>query len=219
MANFASLRGPVGLNRVYVRVPEGPLSLSSWLDSLRAGRSFVTNGPLVSLTLSGKGPGDRLDLPPEGGDVSISASLRSIVPVDHLELVCNGDVAREIALTGNRDRADFQGTIPIQKPGWCVLRAWNEGPSPAILDSYPYATTSPIYVTVGGREARSPEDDRYFMRWIDRIRESVEAHKDWNNPQERSEVLETLGRARAIYESRSAGHGNIEQFHQNSREK
>jgi hypothetical protein len=24
MANFASLRGPVGLNRVYVRVPEGP---------------------------------------------------------------------------------------------------------------------------------------------------------------------------------------------------
>jgi hypothetical protein len=219
MANFASLRGPVGLNRVYVRVPEGPLSLSSWLDSLRAGRSFVTNGPLLSLTLSGKGPGESLDLPPEGGDVSISAALRSIVPVDHLELVCNGDVAREIALTGNRDRADFQGTIPIQKPGWCVLRAWNEGPSETILDSYPYATTSPIYVTVGGREARSPEDDRYFVRWIDRIQESVLAHGDWNNPKEKSEVLDMLARARAIYESRSAGHGTIEKLHQNSREK
>jgi hypothetical protein len=57
------------------------------------------------------------------------------------------------------------------------------------------------------------------MRWIDRIRESVEAHPDWNNPEEKSEVLEMLARARAIYESRSAGHGNIDLFHQNSREK
>ena len=34
MANFASLRGPVGLNRVYVRLPGGALSLTTWLDYL-----------------------------------------------------------------------------------------------------------------------------------------------------------------------------------------
>jgi hypothetical protein len=218
MANFASLRGPVGLNRVYVRAPEGPLSLTTWLDALREGRNFVTNGPLVAFTLSGKGPGDTLDVRSEGTEVSIAASLRSIVPVDHLEVVCNGEVAREIELSEGRDHVDFEGTMP-KRARWCVLRAWNEGPSETILDSYPYATTSPIYVTVGNRESRSPEDDRYFVRWIDRIRESVEAHPDWNNPEEKSEVLEMLARARAIYESRSAGHGNIDLFHQNSREK
>src|SRR5256885_8109674 len=33
MANFASLRGPVGLNRVYVNVPAGPLDIRTWLVS------------------------------------------------------------------------------------------------------------------------------------------------------------------------------------------
>lgn len=201
MANFASLRGPVGLNRVYVSVPAGPLSLASWVDSLRAGRSFVTNGPLVSLALAGKSPGDTLDLPEGGSEVSIAASLRSIVPVDHLEVVCNGEVARVIELSGSRDHADFGGTVSLRKSGWCVLRAWNVGPSSAILDSYPYATTSPVYVTVGGREAQSPEDDRYFIRWIDRIRESVTAHDDWNNPEEKASVLSMLDQARAVYTS------------------
>jgi Tol biopolymer transport system component len=215
MANFASLRGPVGLNRVYVRVPEGPLSLSTWLDSLREGRSFVTNGPLVSLTLSGKSPGDTLDVPSEGTEVSIAASLRSIVPVDHLEVVCNGEVAREISLSGGRDHADFEGTMPLGGPGWCVLRAWNDEPSETVLDSYPYATTSPIYVTVAGREPRSPEDDRYFTRWIDRIRESVEAHTDWNNAQEKEKVLSMLDQARDVYASRSGGHATISPFPKN----
>ena len=172
----------------------------------------MTNGPLVTFTLSGKGPGDVLDVPSEGTEVSIAASLRSIVSVDHLEMVCNGEVAREIALSGRRDHVDFRGTIPIEGPGWCVLRAWNEGPSENVLDSYPYATTSPVYVTVAGREARSPEDERYFIRWIDRIRESVEAHTDWNNPQEREAVLSMLDQAREVYASRSGGRATIDPF-------
>ena len=214
MANFASLRGPVGLNRTYVRLPEGPLSLPAWLDSLRQGRSFVTNGPLVAFTLSGKGPGDVLDVPAAGAEVAIAASLRSIVAVDHLEVVCNGEVVRAIDLPEGRDRVDFEGTIAVRDPGWCVLRAWNEGPSERVLDSYPYATTSPVYVTVAGREPRSPEDDRYFIRWIERIRESVEAHTDWNNPEEKVAVLKMLDEAREVYASRSGGHGNIEEFQQ-----
>ena len=37
MANFASLRGPVGLNRVYAKVPAGPLNIGSgWIRSSTA---------------------------------------------------------------------------------------------------------------------------------------------------------------------------------------
>ncbi len=198
MANFASLRGPVGLNRVYVRVPEGPSSLPTFLDALRAGRSFVTNGPLLDFTLKDKRPGETVDLS-AGGDVAFSASLRSFVPVDHLEVVCNGEVVREIARA--TDRADFEGTLPLARPGWCLLRAWNEGPSERVLDSYPYATTSAVYVTIAGREPRSAADDRYFLQWIDRIGQSVEAHTGWNNPMEKSQVLEMLAAARAVYAS------------------
>src|SRR5205823_11012515 len=48
MANYASLRGPVGMNRVYVKA-QGVLSRESFLAGLKAGRTFATNGPLVGL--------------------------------------------------------------------------------------------------------------------------------------------------------------------------
>ena len=54
MANFASLRGPVGLNRVYAKVPKGPLNIESWLSSLKQGHTFATNGPLLGFTLGGQ---------------------------------------------------------------------------------------------------------------------------------------------------------------------
>src|SRR4029077_6666830 len=38
MADYATLRGPVGLNRVYASVPNGPLDSESWLAALRQGR-------------------------------------------------------------------------------------------------------------------------------------------------------------------------------------
>ena len=60
MANYASLRGPVGLNRVYANVPAGPLDIGAWLDSLKQGRTFATNGPLLGFTLGGKALGDEL---------------------------------------------------------------------------------------------------------------------------------------------------------------
>ena len=45
MTNFASLRGPVGLNRVYVKA--GPvLTHATFLGALKAGKTFATNGPL-----------------------------------------------------------------------------------------------------------------------------------------------------------------------------
>jgi TolB protein len=202
MANFASLRGPVGLNRVYVRVPEGALDLSSWLSALRRGRSFVTNAPLVDFTLGKKRPGEELALDDGEKDVPFTAALRSIVPVDHLEVVCDGKVVENVALSGKRNLADVEGTLPLEKSGWCLLRAWNDGASDDVLDAYPYATTNPVYVTVAGKPPRSPDDALYFIRWIDRIRESVEAHADWNAEREKEEVLGLLSRARAVYEAR-----------------
>ena len=71
MANFASLRGPVGLNRTYVK--SGRLEHGAWLAALRAGRTFATNGPLLEFTLDGRGPGDALALP---GPRAVEARVR-----------------------------------------------------------------------------------------------------------------------------------------------
>ena len=57
MGNYASLRGPVGLNRVYAEVPRGPLKIGPWIAAVKAGKTFATNGPLLRF-LAGRA-GDR----------------------------------------------------------------------------------------------------------------------------------------------------------------
>src|SRR5262249_55844211 len=63
MANYASLRGPVGLNRVYAAVPPGPINSDAWLTSLKQGRTFATNGPLLRFTMNDRTAGDELSFP------------------------------------------------------------------------------------------------------------------------------------------------------------
>ena len=198
MANFASLRGPVGMNRVFVK-SGAPLEHRRWLAALKAGRSFATNGPLLTFSLNGKELGDEVELPADGGELTARVSLRSMVPVDHLEIVGNGKVVAEIPLHGDRTAASVSLPIPVQKSGWYLLRAKGDHPAYPILDVYPYATTSPIYVTVGGAKARSPADAEYFVAWIDRLRAGVEANRNWNSEEEKSAVRTTFEQAREAF--------------------
>ena len=177
--------------------------LRRWLAALKAGRSFATNGPLIEMTVNGTGLGGEVRLPEGGTEVTVSARLRSNVPVDHLELVQSGRVVREIPISADRRSATATAKIPVDRSGWLLLRARSDGPAYPTLDVYPYATTSPVYLTVGAQPTRSPEDARYFIAWIDRMRTSVEAHRDWNSDAERQETLDMLAQARAEYERRS----------------
>ena len=200
MANFASLRGPVGLNRVYAKVPVGRLDISSWLDSLKQGHTFATDGPLLGLALGGKEAGEELRLPRGNDQVPFKAWLRSIVPLDHLQIICNGAVATELKLNADRQSSDPQGVIPISHSGWCLLRAWADKPEHPVLDLYPYATTSPIYVKVGDSSQKSPDDAAYFMAWIDRVVTSVASNQEWNTPAEKASILHLCEQARGVYE-------------------
>ena len=152
MGNYASLRGPVGLNRVYAEVEPGPLKIEPWLAAIKAERTFATNGPLLRFSLDGQGIGGEVRLEKKQ-EVHFSAELFSMVPVDHLQIVCNGRVARELALDSNRTSAHVDGSILLDASGWCVLRAFSDKAEYPILDLYPYATTSPVYVSVGGAPA------------------------------------------------------------------
>jgi TolB protein len=215
MANFASLRGPVGLNRVYAReeykpgvpdLPPPPPDIQRFLDSLRRGQTFATNGPLLDFWMSDKPgwldhpPGSELKFPAGNNKVSFSAMMTSIVPVDHLQVVCNGKVVQEIPLSGNRKSVpSADGTISMSKSGWCILRAWSDKAELPVLDGYPYATTSPIYITVGGEPTRSAKDAAYFVAWIDRLSQAAGSYPDWRSAAEKQHVMKLLSDARAVY--------------------
>jgi len=199
--NYAApIRGQVGFDRVYVWTPHWPTTLDVWTDNLKRGRTFATNGPLLEFKLGGETVGGELKLTAGQRAVPFTAKLRSIVPVDHLEVVCNGKVAQRLKLEGSRETADAAGTIPISDSGWCVLRAWSDKAEYPVMDNYAYATTSPIYVTVGGKRAYSKKDAEYFEAWIDRTMEITDKYPDWNSPEEKTYVMKRLREARAIYE-------------------
>jgi TolB protein len=200
MANFASLRGPVGMNRVFAR--SGRLDHRRWLAALKAGRSFATNGPLLGLSLNGKELGEELALPAGKHELVAQVSLNSYVPVEHLEIVSNGNVVADIPLSGDRTSLKTEVRVPVSRSGWYLLRARGNGPVYPILDFYPYATTSPIYVTVGGKPIRSLADADYFLSWIDRLEAATRAHREWNTEEEQSTVLAAIQRARAEFEAR-----------------
>jgi len=191
MTNFASLRGPVGMNRVFVH-SGALLTYRGWLTALKAGRTFVSNGPLLSFTLNGREAGDEITLPAGVHQLVARVSFRSIVPVEHLEIVANGIVLAPIPLAEGGTRA-----------GWLTLRAWSRTPTHPVLDVYPFATTSPIYVTVGGRPVRNAEAAGYFVRWIERLEAAASSHTGWNDATEKSEVLGRFSQAKKIFEARA----------------
>ena len=201
MANYASLRGPVGMNRTFVRVGAGALNAGEWLAGLKAGRTFASNGPLLDFTLGGEPIGGEVKLPTSLRALPFTAQMRSLAAVDRLEVVCNGKVARTLALNKARTEADVRGTLPVSASGWCLLRAATDKAEYPVLDNYVYATTSPVYVVLNGARPRDAAEARYFAAWIDRIVERTSAYPDWNSAGEKAAVLAELAQARAVFDT------------------
>ncbi len=203
MGNYASVRGPVGLNRVYAEVPspkDMPINIKEWLAAVKAGRTFATNGPLLRFSLGGQPIGGDVKLT-QKQDVHFQADLTSIVPLDHLQIICNGKLAQELKLDAARTTAHVEGSIPISTSGWCVLRAFSDQAEYPILDIYPYATTSPIYVTIEGAPLHAPEDAAYFVAWMDRLIAAANNNSSWNTEDEKVSVLRMFDEAKGKYKA------------------
>ena len=202
MGNYASLRGPVGLNRVYAeQAPGESLRIKPWLESIRAGKTFATNGPLLHFSLEGQPVGARVNLSSPARQVHFSAQLASIVPVDHLQIICNGKVMQELPLATDRTSAKVEGSVSLASSGWCLLRAFSDRAEYPVLDLYPYATTSPVYVDIPGAPLNSPADAGYFVAWMNRLIAAAESNPSWNNDKEKLSTLAKFREALKRYET------------------
>ncbi|MBI1732938.1 MAG: CehA/McbA family metallohydrolase [Gammaproteobacteria bacterium] len=204
MANFASLHGPVGLNRVYARLKGGAgdpaARRAQWLDAMKSGRTFATNGPLLEFVVEGHGPGDAITLAKQGGELRYTGMLRSIVPIRHLQIIVNGVVAKELDTGPDGMHADFSGTLNADGGGWMLLRAFSDENAPELFDLYPYATTGAVWLEQPGAPAGVRCDSGYFLAWLDRVQAIVKNYPDYNTDEERELLLKNISSARAVYE-------------------
>lgn len=199
MANYSSLRGPVGLNRVYVKAEE-TLDANVFEAKLKGGKSFVTNGPIVGLKVENAESGESITINPKGQSLAYTGFLRSNVPVDHVEVIWNGEVIATHSLKGPTNSVDFKGTIKVKGSGWVLLRAWSDQGHPDLLDLYPYASTNPIYIQASEKNLQQQISAAYFLKWVTRIEDKIneltfrsEAEKQW--------VLKDIQQAKSFYQN------------------
>jgi hypothetical protein len=142
----------LGTMRTYAHLRLGELlTYKNWIEAVRAGRTFVTNGPLVTLTVNEEEPGSHLELSGPG-PVVIKARARSAIPFRQLEVIFNGSVlaAGEAASDGTSPILEVK--LPIKESGWLAARCRGDQQvfhRPA--NQRVFAHTSPIFVRVAGQ--------------------------------------------------------------------
>lgn len=148
-------------NRAYVLV-DGPLAAKNWLAGLEAGRSYITNGPLLELTVDGRPLGEVIELNGPS-TLLVRGSARGRVDFARIELVQNGRVVARAASTAKQGHfaAELITELKIDAPCWLALRtpAPPVANDPTLQEPVPanelgaplFGHTSPIYVQLAGR--------------------------------------------------------------------
>ena len=94
---------------------------------------------------------------------------------------------------------EAEGEMPVEASGWLLLRAWNDGADPQVLDLYPYATTSPVWLELPAPRPAATGDAAYFAAWLERVIAAAAARDDYNDERERPTTLEYLRAAQQRY--------------------
>ena len=192
----------LGAARMYAHVGDR-LTWDGWVDAVRSGRTFITNGPLVQLSINGEIAGGEVRLPREGGSVEVEALMESAFPVERLELIRNGAVVESIALDEGGRSGSLRKRIEVKRSGWYTLRASTRGPVMPVDDTHLHGETGPVFVYCGEEPIRSREDAEYFIRWIDDIAQQAREHPGWRSDREREHVLGQFQQAREVFEQRA----------------
>ena len=154
------LPNPVGYNRVYVHLP-GALSYDAWWRGLKAGRSFVTNGPLLLVRANGQRPGHVFRAPQSPLQIDLDLTVVSQDHVSQLELIRDGDVVQTIKLE-DRGTQTTHGRLAFQRSGWFLIRAITSEKR-----TFRFASTAPFYVEIAERPAGiSRRSARFFVDWV-----------------------------------------------------
>ena len=159
-----------GQVRVYVQV-HGEFSYQGWINGLKGGQTFVTNGPMVRFSVGEHRAGGvvALDGP---GSTDVVADIKSQFPLDRVEIVRNGKVVYVERLKPETLAVTVERTIEVPTSGWIAVRV--SGPNHVDLPTGNlFAHSSPIYLEVEGTSIDSREDARYFVQWIDRLRSDI----------------------------------------------
>ncbi|MBK1877189.1 CehA/McbA family metallohydrolase [Pelagicoccus mobilis] len=135
----------MGEVRIFCYTGNQTLDADEWFTALKNGNCFVTNGPILELTLDGKIPGEEIIVKK---DKKLKARAVAKGPLGNfapqkLELIWHGDViATKESTDTNVTELSIEIDVPAGFGGWLAIRAYSyDGQA---------AHTTPVYVTRKG---------------------------------------------------------------------
>ena len=161
----------LGWHRTYAYIPpDQEFTYDNWCAAVAAGRTFLSGGPILELTVDGQPIGSTLSMSGPG-TVEVHASAESLFPLHRLEIVQAGRVvAAAQSEKGNR-RLELRERLRVDGHTWIAARCggpgylspeafpgWGDDAAGLQIGDYFYsnwrrgtfAHTSPIYVACGG---------------------------------------------------------------------
>ncbi len=136
----------IGNARFYTHVGD-TFSFEGWKENFKAGRTFVSSGPMMELRVNGAMPGDTVQVS-KGDRLRISAKAlghTDRVPLQKLEIIGHSRVFKSVSIE-NPGQSDEELVIDMEFPAeqgiWIAARS--------TAGKYQSAHTTPVYVSVDG---------------------------------------------------------------------
>ncbi len=191
------LPNPVGYNRVYVNLDDvgGKFTHENWWKGLAAGRSFVTNGPILLCRADDELPGTVFQRAgTAAGRIRLTIQLTTLDRIPRVEIVQNGKVVQSLDCQNVRSQ---ELTTEIDRtPGWFLVRAIADNPK-----TFRFASSAPFYVQSEGQPRRiSAKACGFFLDWVNERIERIT--KNVADLEQRREVLAYHEEARTFWETR-----------------
>ncbi len=186
-----------GSLRCYAHI-QGRLTYRKWIDALKAGRTFTTSGPLLFLTVNGKGPGEVLNVKP-GESLRVRLEAVSRYPLGRVQIIRNGEIIADRRTPD--DRLILQVDVHVQDSLWLAARCsgmpneWNP------LRRYDIAHTSAVYALVDRRPVLEPASIRHWIEYLEAHIQRIQTMAVYEHAWQRQEQVNYLRQALRKYQA------------------
>jgi hypothetical protein len=196
---------PIGFSRVYVHLPDG-FSYDGWIAGLRAGRSFVTSGPMLIATLNDEMPGHKFAFDKQGTKLRLKGSIESAHPLSVVEVIHNGQALQNVFPQNKQNAAGaYESTFDFEtivaESGWFTVRCFEDAPGGRVR----FAHTAPWRVDVAGKPQRPSRSEVEYL--VGRMRDEIARGRDVLPAEAMEEYERALAEYRAI-KTRPEEHDN-----------
>ncbi len=198
---------PLGSNRTYARVSE-PASYATWLDAIKAGKAFVSNGPILEFEVAGHQPGDVIEFQATNR-FPARVTARSILPFTTLEIVVNGETIAHKTLPIPKNPAvdglysmQVETTVELNRSSWVAARvAEHPDLRNRILPRgvSVFAHTAPVYFLRDGRKVREEASVAYLRKYVEGVLHWLGTEPAFANESDRRNARRTAEEALAVY--------------------